>query len=66
MLRTQAQDLPVKLKHIVVDLGFRGVDADNPDKQIIRRGKFKRLSPQQKGWLRRRCCARRLPAPSSR
>ena len=29
------QDLPVKLKHIVVDLGFRGVDADNPDKQII-------------------------------
>ena len=48
------QDLPVKLKHIVVDLGFRGVDADNPDKQIIHRGKFKSLSPQQKGWLRRR------------
>ena len=48
------QDWPVKLKHIVVDLGFRGVDADNPDKQIIHRGKFKSLSPQQKGWLRRR------------
>jgi transposase, IS5 family len=48
------QDLPVKLKHIVVDLGFRGVDADNPEKQIIHRGKFKSLSPQQKGWLRRR------------
>jgi len=48
------RDLPVKLKHIVVDLGFRGVDADNPDKQIIHRGKFKSLSPQQKGWLRRR------------
>lgn len=48
------QDLPVKLKHIVVDLGFRGVDADNPDKQIIHRGKFKRLSAQQKGWLKRR------------
>jgi transposase, IS5 family len=48
------QDLPVKLKHIVVDLGFRGVDADNPDTQIIHRGKFKSLSPQQKGWLRRR------------
>ena len=48
------QDLPTKLKHIVVDLGFRGVDADNPDKQIIHRGKFKSLSPQQKGWLRRR------------
>jgi IS5 family transposase len=48
------QDLPVKLKHIVVDLGFRGVDADNPDQQIIHRGKFKRLSAQQKGWLKRR------------
>ena len=48
------QDLPVKLKHIVVDLGFRGVEADNADKQIIHRGKFKSLSPQQKGWLRRR------------
>jgi len=48
------QDLPVKLKHIVVDLGFRGVDADNPDKQIIHRGRFKSLNPQQKGWLRRR------------
>jgi len=48
------QDLPIKLKHIVVDLGFRGVDADNPDTQIIHRGKFKSLSPQQRGWLRRR------------
>jgi len=44
----------VTLKQIVVDLGFRGVDADNPDKQIIHRGKFKSLSPQQKGWLRKR------------
>jgi IS5 family transposase len=48
------QDLPLKLKHIVVDLGFRGVDADNPDQQLIHRGKFKSLSLQQKGWLRRR------------
>jgi len=48
------QDLSVKLRQVVVDLGFRGVDADNPDKQIIHRGKFKSLSPQQKGWLRRR------------
>ena len=36
----------------MVDLGFRSVDADNPDKQIIRRGRCKRLSPQQEGWLR--------------
>ncbi|MDO8768590.1 MAG: IS5 family transposase [Burkholderiaceae bacterium] len=48
------QDWAVKLKHIVVDLGFRGVDADNPDKEIIHRGKFKSLSAQQKGWLKRR------------
>jgi transposase, IS5 family len=48
------QDLCVKIKQVVADLGFRGVDADNPDKQIIHRGKFKSLSPQQKGWLRRR------------
>ena len=48
------QDLSVKLRQVVADLGFRGVDADNPDKQIIHRGKFKSLSPQQRGWLRRR------------
>ena len=48
------QDLGVKLKCVVVDLGFRGVDADNPDKLIILRGKFKSLTAQQKGWLRRR------------
>jgi IS5 family transposase len=48
------QDHPVKLKQIVVDLGFRGVDADNPDKQIIHRGRFKSLSARQRGWLRRR------------
>jgi IS5 family transposase len=48
------QDIATKLKHIVVDLGFRGVDADNPGKEIIHRGKFKSLSKQQKGWLKRR------------
>ena len=48
------QDLPVKIKVVVGDLGFRGVDTDNPDKLIIHRGKFKRLNPQQKAWLRRR------------
>jgi IS5 family transposase len=30
------------------------VDAANPDKEIIHRGKFKSLSAQQKGWLKRR------------
>ncbi|OIQ67360.1 hypothetical protein GALL_510610 [mine drainage metagenome] len=48
------QDIAMQLKHIVVDLGFRGVDADNPGVEIIHRGKFKSLSKQQKGWLKRR------------
>jgi IS5 family transposase len=48
------QDLPVKLKQIVVDLGFRGVDADNPGMQIIHRGRIKSLTQEQKAWLRRR------------
>ena len=48
------QDVGQNIKHIVVDLGFRGVDAANPDKEIIHRGKFKSLSAQQQGWLKRR------------
>ena len=48
------QDMAVTLKHIVVDLGFRGVDADNPGVEVIHRGKYKSLSKQQKGWLKRR------------
>ncbi len=41
-------------KEVVVDLGFRGVDQDNPSVQIIHRGKYKSLSSQQKRWLKRR------------
>jgi IS5 family transposase len=48
------QDVGGTIKEVVADLGFRGVDADNPDKLIIHRGKLKRLNPQQRGWLRRR------------
>jgi IS5 family transposase len=48
------QDVGLKIKHVVVDLGFRGVDGANPDKEIIHRGKFKSLSKQQKRWLKRR------------
>jgi IS5 family transposase len=48
------QDIAVKLKHIAVNLDFRGVDADNADKEIIHRGKFKSLSAKQKKWLKRR------------
>jgi IS5 family transposase len=48
------QDQPVQITEVLVDLGFRGVDADNPGKQIIHRGKFRTLSREQKTWLRRR------------
>jgi len=41
-------------KEVVVDLGFRGVDQDNPGVQIIHRGKYKSLTRQQKRWLKRR------------
>ena len=48
------QDHAVTLKQIVVDLGFRGVDAYNPNVEIIHRGKYKSLTAQQKRCLRRR------------
>ena len=38
----------------VVDLGFRGVDEDNPGVEIIHRGKYKSLTKQQRRWLKRR------------
>jgi IS5 family transposase len=48
------QDHAVRVKEVIVDLGFRGVDADNPGVEIIHRGKYKSLTSQQKRWLRRR------------
>lgn len=48
------QDHAVTLRQIVVDLGFRGVDGDNPGKEIIHRGRYKSLSAQQRRWLGRR------------
>ena len=48
------QDIGVKPHTAVVDLGFTGVDADNPGVEIIHRRKFKKLSHQQRKWLRRR------------
>lgn len=41
-------------KQVVVDLGFRGVDQDNPDVEIIHRGKCRSLTRQQRHWLKRR------------
>ena len=48
------EDTGGRPKQVVVDLGFRGVDAANPGVQIIHRGKFKSLTDQQRRWLKRR------------
>ena len=48
------QDLGRVPKQVVVDLGFRGVDADNPNVEIIHRGKYKSLTKVQRKWLKRR------------
>jgi IS5 family transposase len=41
-------------KQVVVDLGYRGVDQDNPGVEIIHRGKYKSLTKTQRRWLKRR------------
>jgi IS5 family transposase len=48
------QDLGRSPAQAIVDLGFRGVDADNPGIEIIHRGKYKTLTGQQRRWLKRR------------
>ncbi len=51
---TLLQDIGVAPKIAVVDLGYRGVDADVAPVQLIHRGKIKRLTQLQRRWLRRR------------
>jgi transposase, IS5 family len=48
------QDSAVKPTTAFVDLGYRGVDADNPDVHIVHRGKSKRISEQERKLLKRR------------
>jgi IS5 family transposase len=48
------QDLGVKPKVAVVDLGYRSVDADIAPVELIHRGKYKSLNAQQRCWLKRR------------
>ncbi len=48
------QDLERSPKQVIVDLGYCGVDADNPGVQIIHRGKYKSLSDHEKRLLKRR------------
>jgi transposase, IS5 family len=48
------QDVGRAPKQVIVDLGYRGVDTDNPGVQIIHRGKYKSLTKLQRKWLKRR------------
>jgi IS5 family transposase len=51
---TLLQDLGVKQTTAIVDLGYQGVDKALAPVEVIHRGKFKSLRPQQKSWLKRR------------
>lgn len=51
---TLLQDTGKAPRQVIVDLGYRGVDKDNPTVQIIHRGKYKSLTRQQRRWLKRR------------
>lgn len=48
------QDTGRSPQQVIVDLGYRGVDADNPGVQIIHRGKYKSLSEHERRLLKRR------------
>ena len=48
------QGLGVKPEKVYTDLGYRGVDKDNPDIEIKHRGKDKRLTDEERRLLKRR------------
>jgi IS5 family transposase len=48
------EDVGVKPRQAVVDLGYRGVDAANPGVEILHRGRWKSMTTQQRQWLKRR------------
>ena len=48
------QDSNIRPETAFVDLGYRGVDADNPSMRIVHRGKSRRITEQQRRQLRRR------------
>lgn len=52
--RILMQDQGIQPERVYVDLGYRGVDSDNPAVRIIHRGKAKRITPQEKHGLKRR------------
>ncbi|MDY0223758.1 MAG: IS5 family transposase [Desulfobacterium sp.] len=48
------QDCGQQPQTVFVDLGYRGVEADNPQVRIVHRGKPKRLTAKEKKQLKRR------------
>jgi IS5 family transposase len=48
------QDVGRAPKEVVADMDYRSVDLDNPNVEIIHRGKYKSLTTQQRRWLKRR------------
>lgn len=48
------QDCAGRPATVFVDLGYRGVDAENPDVRIVHRGKPTRLTAQERKQLKRR------------
>jgi transposase, IS5 family len=46
------QDMGRVPKQVITDFGFQGVDADNPNVEIIHRGKYKSLTKVQRKWLK--------------
>lgn len=48
------EDVGVRPTQAVVDLGYRGVDTDNPGVEILHRGRWKSMSRQQRRWVNRR------------
>ena len=43
-----------EVKQAFVDLGYRGVDADNPGVEVVHRGRIRSMSERQKKQLKRR------------
>lgn len=48
------QDAGAMPREVIVDLGYRGVDADNPGVRILHRGKSRSMTKSEKERLRRR------------
>ena len=52
--RILLEDTGKSPKQVFVDLGYRGVDRENPNVEIIHRGKYRSLTRRQRRCLRRR------------